>query len=88
MVSNNLVNQHLLPVTSFHFLLDVASWIKQSHYLREADDSNRVFNLAPHDVARHSVPTHINRPHRFPVNRKGLIALAYNAPLTPATAMQ
>jgi hypothetical protein len=34
-------------------------------------------------VARHSVPTHINRPHRFPVNRSGLTALAYNASLTP-----
>jgi hypothetical protein len=31
MVSSNLVNQHLLPVTSFHFLLDAAAWIKQSH---------------------------------------------------------
>jgi hypothetical protein len=31
----------------------------------------------------HSVPTHINRPHRFPVSREGLTALAYNASLTP-----
>jgi hypothetical protein len=30
-------------------------------------------------MARHSVPTHINCPHRFPGNRKGLTALAYNA---------
>jgi hypothetical protein len=26
-------------------LLNVAAWIKQSHYLREADDSNRVSTL-------------------------------------------
>jgi hypothetical protein len=39
-------------------------------------------------VARHSVPTHINRPHRFPANRKGLTALAYNAPLTLVAAVQ
>jgi hypothetical protein len=31
----------------------------------------------------HSVPTHINRPHRFPISRSGLTALAYNASLTP-----
>jgi hypothetical protein len=36
----------------------------------------------------HSVPTHINRPHGFPGNRKGLTALEYNAPLTPAAAVQ
>jgi hypothetical protein len=29
--------------TQFHLLLNVAAWIKQSHYLREADDSNQVF---------------------------------------------
>jgi hypothetical protein len=39
-------------------------------------------------VARHSVPTHINRPHRFPINRKGLTALAYNASLTPTAVVQ
>jgi hypothetical protein len=32
--------------THFHLLLNVAAWIKQSHLLREADDSNRVFILA------------------------------------------
>jgi hypothetical protein len=39
-------------------------------------------------MARHSVPTHINRPHRFPVNRTGLTALAYNASLTPTAVVQ
>jgi hypothetical protein len=32
----------------------------------------------------HPVPTHINRPHRFPVNRSDPTPLAYNAPLTLA----
>jgi hypothetical protein len=31
---------------------------------------------------------HINRPHRFPNNRKGLIALVYNASLTPTAVVQ
>jgi hypothetical protein len=39
-------------------------------------------------VARHSVPTYINRPHRFLVNRTGLTALAYNASLTPTAVVQ
>jgi hypothetical protein len=32
--------------------------------------------------------THINRPHRFPVNRSGLTALVYNASLTPTAVVQ
>jgi hypothetical protein len=32
--------------TLFHLLLNAVQWIKQSHYMREADDSNRVFILA------------------------------------------
>jgi hypothetical protein len=39
-------------------------------------------------VARHSVPTHINCPHQFPGNRKGLTALAYNASLTLTAVVQ
>jgi hypothetical protein len=39
-------------------------------------------------VARHFVPTHINRPHRFPVNRSRLTALAYNASLTLTAVVQ
>jgi hypothetical protein len=31
----------------------------------------------------HSFPTHVNHPHRFPGNRIGLTALAYNAPIVP-----
>jgi hypothetical protein len=31
----------------------------------------------------HSVRTHVNRLHRFPGNRTGLTALAYNAPIVP-----
>jgi hypothetical protein len=31
----------------------------------------------------HSVPTHVNCPQRFPSNRTGLTALAYNAPIVP-----
>jgi hypothetical protein len=31
----------------------------------------------------HSVPTHVNRPHRSPGNRTGLTALVYNAPIVP-----
>jgi hypothetical protein len=38
-------------------------------------------------VVRHSIPTHINRPHRFPVNRTRLTALAYNASLTPTAVV-
>ena len=34
---------HFCQSTHFYLLLNVAAWIKQSHYLREADDSNRVF---------------------------------------------
>jgi hypothetical protein len=35
-------------------------------------------------MSGHSVPTHVNRPHRFPGNRTGLTALAYNAPIVPS----
>jgi hypothetical protein len=34
-------------------------------------------------MSGHSVPTQVNRPHRFPGNRTGLTALAYNAPIVP-----
>jgi hypothetical protein len=34
-------------------------------------------------MSGHSVPTHVKRPHRFPGNRTGLTALAYNAPIVP-----
>jgi hypothetical protein len=34
-------------------------------------------------MSGHSIPTHINRPHRFPGNRTGLKTLAYNAPIVP-----
>jgi hypothetical protein len=39
------INQHLLPVSYFHLLLNAVQWIKQSHELREADDLNRVLTL-------------------------------------------
>jgi hypothetical protein len=39
-------------------------------------------------VARHTIPTHINRPHRFPVSREGLTALAYNASQTLTAVVQ
>jgi hypothetical protein len=39
-------------------------------------------------MVRHSVHTHINRPHRFLVSREGLTALAYNASLTPTAVVQ
>jgi hypothetical protein len=39
-------NQQLFAKSSrFHLLLNVAAWIKQSHYLREAHDLNRVSTL-------------------------------------------
>jgi hypothetical protein len=38
-------------------------------------------------VARHSFPTHINCPHRFPASRSGITALAYNASLTPVVVV-
>ncbi len=34
------------------------------------------------------VQSGINRPHRFPGNRSGLTALAYNASLTPTAVVQ
>jgi hypothetical protein len=34
-------------------------------------------------MSGHAVPTHVNRTHRFPGNRTGLTALAYNAPIVP-----
>jgi hypothetical protein len=34
-------------------------------------------------MSGHSVPTHVNRPHRLPGNRIGLTALAYNASIVP-----
>jgi hypothetical protein len=43
MVSSNFINQHFAKSSHFHLLLNAVQWIKQSHYLREADDSNRVF---------------------------------------------
>jgi hypothetical protein len=67
--------------THFHLLLNVAAWIKQSHYLREADDSNRVFKpckvnlntrrgeaLRPHThQPSPSIPRQQNRAHRLGV---------------------
>jgi hypothetical protein len=74
--------------SSFHFLLDALQGVKQSHYLREADDSNRILTLQgkpKHTTCRGTPsPTHVNRPHRFPGNKTGLTALAYNALIVPS----
>jgi hypothetical protein len=43
MVSSILAINIFSQSTHFHLLLNAVQWIKQSHYLREADDSNRVF---------------------------------------------
>jgi hypothetical protein len=43
MVSSILAINIFCQSTHFHLLLNVAARIKHSHWLREADDSNRVF---------------------------------------------
>jgi hypothetical protein len=35
-------------------------------------------------MSGHSIPTHVNYPHRFPGNRTWLTALAYNALIVPS----
>jgi hypothetical protein len=62
----------------FHFLLNVVQGVKKSHYLREADDSNRVLSLQgkPKHTTCQSTPSphtsivsidspFVARPHRL-----------------------
>jgi hypothetical protein len=35
------------------------------------------------ETSFHSIPTHNSHPHRFLINKSGLTALAYNAPIVP-----
>jgi hypothetical protein len=81
MVSSILAINTFCQSTHFHLLLNAVQWIKQSHWLREADDSNRVFKpckvklntqcgeaLRPHTYQPSpSIPRQQNRAHRLGV---------------------
>jgi hypothetical protein len=81
MVSNILSINIFCQSTHFHLLLNAVQWIKQSHLLREADDSNRVFKpckvnlntqrgkaLRLHTYqSSPSIPRQQNRAHRLGV---------------------
>ena len=92
MVSSILAINTFCQSTHFHLLLNAIQWIKQSHWLREADDSNRVFKPCKVNLnTRHvgALRPHTRQPSpSIPRSRPGLTALAYNAPLTPAATVQ
>jgi hypothetical protein len=68
--------------TSFHFLLDAVQGVKQSHLLREADDSNRVLTLQgkpKHTTCRGTPSPHTSAIPIDSPSRLGLTVLACNA---------
>jgi hypothetical protein len=63
MVSNIISINIFCKWPHFHLLLNTVQWIKQSHYLREADDSNRVLTLQgkpKHTTCRGTPSPHIS----------------------------
>jgi hypothetical protein len=77
--------------TSFHFLLNAVQGVKQSHYLREVVNSNRVLTLQgkPKHTTCRALRPHTYQPSPLiPRSQPGLTSLAYNAPLTPVAAVQ
>jgi hypothetical protein len=63
MVSNIISINIFFQSSHFHLLLNAVQWIKQSHYLREADDSNWVLTLQgkpKHTTCRGTPSPHIS----------------------------
>jgi hypothetical protein len=63
MVSNIISINIFCQSTHFHLLLNAVQWIKKSHQLREADDSNQVLTLQgkpKHTTCRGTPSPHIS----------------------------
>jgi hypothetical protein len=92
MVSRNLVNQHLLYVTSFP-LITQCSTMDQAVSLA-ARSKWFESSFKPCKINLNTRHVGVLRPHTrqpspsIPRSRPGLTALAYNAPLTPVSAVQ
>src|SRR5688500_17869329 len=92
MVSNIFSNQHL--VSTHHISTCYSMHYNGSSSLISCEkETIRIEFLSlqgkpKHTTCRGTPSPHINHPHRFPSNRSGLTALAYNASLTPTAVVQ